>query len=66
MAYYTWKSTNEYGPRKGLEGPFEYPNGMVLYYDASEGAYWDPKTDFFVGHDEVAGLQRSIFDLVRA
>lgn len=44
-------------PRKGLEGPFLYPNGRVLYYDATAGEYWDPTTDFFVPRDEVAELQ---------
>ena len=35
-------------PRKGLQGPFFYPNGQVLYYDTKEGQYWDPTTDFYV------------------
>ena len=34
--------------RKGLEGPFFYENGLVLYYDPKEGKYWDPTTDFYV------------------
>ena len=28
----------KYGPRKGLEGPFNF-SGRVLYYDNKEGAY---------------------------
>lgn len=44
-------------PRKGLEGPFFYPNGVVLYYDPKEGQYWDPTTDFFVEHEEVEELK---------
>jgi hypothetical protein len=40
-----------FAPRKGLEGPF-YFNGRILYYDTQEGKYWDPKTDFYVGHSE--------------
>jgi hypothetical protein len=44
-------------PRKGLEGPFYYPNGRVLYYDAKEGNYWDPTTDFYVDREEIALLQ---------
>jgi hypothetical protein len=40
-----------YGPRKGLEGPFNF-NGRVLYYDPVEGKYWDPRTDFYVSYDE--------------
>ena len=37
---------------EGLEGPFRMKNGQVLYYDPKEGKYWDPKTDFYVPHDE--------------
>lgn len=40
-----------YSARKGLEGPMNF-NGRVLYYDPKEGKYWDPKTDFYVSHDE--------------
>jgi hypothetical protein len=54
MSYIVFKHNKEYGPRKGLEGPFHYPNGAVLYYDPREGQYYDPTTDFYVPHDEVA------------
>ena len=40
-----------YEARKGLEGPMNF-NGRVLYYDPTEGKYWDPKTDFYLSHDE--------------
>lgn len=40
-------------PRKGLEGPFFYVNGQVLYYDPKEGQYWDPTTDFYLSQSEV-------------
>ncbi len=52
-----------YGPRKGLEGPFIYANGRVLYYDVREGAYWDPTTDFYVEQEEMNQLNN---DLIRA
>jgi hypothetical protein len=65
VGYTVFKHNQAYGPRQDLEGPFHYPNGRVLYYDAREGEYWDPRTDFFVPRDEVADLQRSIFDQVR-
>ncbi len=42
---------DKYGPRKGLEGPYNF-NGRVLYYDNKEGKYWDPRTDFYVSHSE--------------
>jgi len=43
-------------PRKGLEGPFYFASGRVLYYDSKAGEYWDPTTDFYVPQDEVAEL----------
>ena len=66
MAYRIFSTTDGYGPRQGLEGPYRYPNGRVLYYDAQVGEYWDPRTDFYVDRDEVADLQMSIFQLVSA
>jgi len=42
-----------YGPRKGLEGPFNF-SGRVLYYDPVEGAYWDPRSDFYIERDEMS------------
>ena len=56
---------SKWRPRKGLEGPFYYPSGAVLYYDAKEGQYWDPSTDFYVPNEDVAILQRQIFDKIR-
>ncbi len=47
-------------PRAGLEGPFFYPNGQVLYYDPREGEYYDPTTDIYVCHEDVAELQQQI------
>jgi hypothetical protein len=45
---------HEFGPRKGLEGPFRFKNGQVLYYDRSEkgGTYYNPLTDMYLTHDE--------------
>ena len=40
-------------PRKGLEGPFYFASGRVLYYDTKAGEYWDPTTDFYVPQEEV-------------
>jgi hypothetical protein len=51
-------------PRKGLEGPFFYPNGQVLYYDTKEGQYWDPTTDFYVTNEDVADLQQMFLDVL--
>ena len=54
-----------YGPRKGLEGPFVFAGGRVLYYDPREGQYWDPKTDFYVEHDEMTLLHNQLMGALR-
>jgi hypothetical protein len=64
MAYTVFQHNPNFGPRKGLEGPFHYPNGQVLYYDNKEGKYYDPTTDFYVENDDVARLQQQIFDKI--
>lgn len=46
---------DNYGPRKGLEGPFSF-SGRVLYYDTKEGAYYDPRTDFYVSNGEMNAI----------
>ena len=43
-------------PRRGLEGPFFFATGRVLYYDVKEGQYYDPTTDLFVDKEEMALL----------
>jgi hypothetical protein len=53
-----------YGARRGLEGPFVFANGRVLYYDAREGAYYDPKTDFYVERDEVNFLHNELMRML--
>ena len=55
-----------YEARKGLEGPFVYPNGQILYYDPREGQYWDPQTDFFMSNEDMDNLNRQVFDKIRA
>ena len=42
----------KYGPRPGLEGPFNF-TGRVLYYDNTMGQYYDPRTDFYVSQEEM-------------
>jgi len=65
MGYTTFTKNENYKPRKGLEGPFTYPNGRVVYYDPKEGQYWDPRTDFYLSNDEAGDLQSCIFDRIR-
>lgn len=52
-----------YVPIKGLEGPFSF-TGRVLYYDSNEGKYWDPKTDFYVDHDEMNMIHDQIYKIL--
>lgn len=68
MGYRVLGNTEElykgYKPRKGLEGPFVYPNGQILYYDPREGAYWDPSTDFYVADEDVTELQNQLLRML--
>lgn len=62
---YTQELRKKYVPRDGLEGPFFYPNGRVLYYSPTDGEYWDPQTDFFVPNDEVEILRNMFFEIMK-
>lgn len=53
-----------YSARKGLEGPFNI-GGRVLYYDAKEGSYYDPTTDFYVDQSTVDMLHNRLMDQMR-
>ncbi|CAB4133237.1 hypothetical protein UFOVP257_91 [uncultured Caudovirales phage] len=55
---------SKWEPRKGLEGPFFYANGRVLYYDPKDGNYWDPLTDFYVDRDEVNELHAHLVKML--
>jgi hypothetical protein len=54
----------KYGPRKGLEGPFNF-SGRVLYYDNKEGAYYDPTTDFYVEQSEMDLINLDLYKLLQ-
>ena len=54
----------KYGPRKGLEGPFNF-SGHVLYYDNKVGQYYDPKTDFYVEQDEMTMIHNRLMSNLR-
>ena len=62
MAYTVFQHDTRFGPRAGLEGPFHYPSGAVLYYDPKAGEYYDPKTDFYVSNEDVVALKQQIID----
>ena len=53
----------KYGPRDGLEGPFNF-SGRVLYYDNIEGAYYDPRSDFYVDQEEMDLIHSRIVDIL--
>jgi len=54
----------KYGPRKGLEGPFNF-SGRVLYYDNKEGAYYDPATDFYVEQSEMDLINLDLYKMLQ-
>ena len=53
-----------FGPRRGLEGPFVYANGRILYYDPKVGQYWDPLTDFYVEQQELNELHNQLANML--
>ena len=55
---------NRFGPRAGLEGPFNF-SGRVLYYDAREGQYYDPLTDFYVEQREMDQIHNRLMNTLR-
>ena len=54
----------KYGPRKGLEGPFNF-SGRVLYYDVKEGQYYDPSSDFYLEQSEMDMINNRLVDILR-
>jgi hypothetical protein len=38
---------------EGLEGPFVFKTGAVLYYDPREGKYYDRRTDMFISNKDM-------------
>jgi hypothetical protein len=54
----------KYQPRKGLEGPFFYLSGHVLYYDPKAGQYYNPTTDFYVENSELDMYQNQLFEVI--
>ena len=44
------------GPIEGMEGPFQYASGAVLYYDPKAGKYYDRGQDRYLEDEEAAKL----------
>ncbi len=66
MGYRVFEANDGFGARKGLEGPFRYPNGIVVYYDPIEGAYYNPRTDMYLSNEEIGLLQESVYAVLRS
>lgn len=45
---------------EGLEGPYQFQSGKVLYYDKAEGKYYDRDTDMYVSHDEMLSVHYAL------
>lgn len=56
MSYRVLPLQEAYKPIEGLDGPFRYNSGAVLYYDSREGAYWNPRTDFYLTPEEFRAI----------
>lgn len=55
----------QYGPRAGLEGPFLFANGQVLYYDPKQGQYYDPRSDFYMSNGDMEAVHQRLTDLLK-
>ena len=64
MGFRTAQRIEAYGPRKGLEGPFNF-SGRVLYYDPKEGKYYNPTSDFYVEQEEMDIINNRLMDVLR-
>jgi hypothetical protein len=42
----------EYPPIRGMEGPFQFRDGRILYYDPRHGRYYDRKSDRYLSRSE--------------
>lgn len=49
---------DRYPKRRGLEGPFRFRSGRIVYYDPREGAYYDSDTDMYLSQAEANALDR--------
>lgn len=54
-----------YGKRIGMDGPYQYPNDRVLYYDLKEKLFYDPTSDYFLADEDIAELKQSVFNLIK-
>jgi len=50
----------EYPAKPGLEGPFQFRDGRILYYDQREGRYYDSKTDMYLARNDIPEDQQEL------
>ena len=50
---------DRYPKRRGLEGPFRFRNGRIVYYDPKEGKYYDSETDMYLSDKETMKLHEA-------
>jgi hypothetical protein len=55
---------SKYPSRKGLEGPFRYRTGAVLYYDPKEQRYYDSGRDMYLDNEEALMIMGVMEDMV--
>ena len=48
----TYVDMSAFPPIVGMEGPMRFRNGRVLYYDPTEGKYYDRGMDLYLSHRE--------------
>ena len=54
--------TEQFPAKHGLEGPFRFRNGRVLYYDPKEGKYYDSTKDMYVELSELPESESMLND----
>lgn len=45
--------TDRYDHIENLEGPFRMESGKIVYYDSSEGKYYDRDSDIYLSDEEM-------------
>ena len=54
--YTTPNLRGDMGEIEGMEGPFQFASGAVLYYDPKEGKYYDRGRDMYLDNEEATRL----------
>ena len=54
--YTTPNLKGDMGELEGMEGPFQFASGAVLYYDPKEGKYYDRGRDMYLDNEEATQL----------